>query len=298
MVNKRNKDITSSKTCSFFYMIPHLYPGSPKTRLCPFGDRESFTWMIIIKDLFSVWSWTSRVGKRWFLLLHLDKIDAKWQNVSIFATATAQNSHKNFHQFYLPKNLCHGGTQKEVEQVSELHTCKVWRYDQCISGVHSFKHINLQDLQLEFNLWIEPQQNPALDVYHLPQIRCLLMVSSDKFSCNGPGKVVIRSAKSHDFLMLATLVSDLEGFIHDDGGSSSGHGHITRHLNFAARLWIFEAKKSDSKINSVHTTLLQLHLQVCDNKSNLPFCCESLPSWSSNNCALRTWRFARFLAQW
>ena len=123
------------------------------------------------------------------------------QNVSIFATATAQNSHKNFHQFYLPKNLCHGGTQKEVEQVSELHTCKepkpcffdnspkVWRYDQCISGFHlSFKHINLQDLQLEFNLWIEPQQNPALDVYHLPQIRCLLIVSSDKFSCNGPGK--------------------------------------------------------------------------------------------------------------
>lgn len=48
MVNKINKDITSSKTCSFFYMIPHLYPGSPKTRLCPFGGRESFTWMIII----------------------------------------------------------------------------------------------------------------------------------------------------------------------------------------------------------------------------------------------------------
>jgi len=64
------------------------------------------------------------VDKRWFLLSHLDKIDAKWQNVSIFATATAQNSHKNFHQFYLPENLCHGGTQKEVEQVSELHTCK------------------------------------------------------------------------------------------------------------------------------------------------------------------------------
>ena len=36
----------------------------------------------------------------------------------------------------------------------------------------------------------------------------------------------------------------------------------------------------------------------CENKSILPFCCESLPSWSSNNFALRTWRFARFLAQW
>lgn len=61
-------------------------------------------------------------GQEVVLLLHLHKIDATWQNVSIFATATAQNSHKNFHQFYLPKNLCHGGTQKEVEQVSELHT--------------------------------------------------------------------------------------------------------------------------------------------------------------------------------
>lgn len=56
------------------------------------------------------------------------------------------------------------------------------------------------------------------------------MVSSDKFSCNGPGK----SSTGQPNRMLATLVSDLEGFIHDDGGSSSGHGHITRHLNFAA----------------------------------------------------------------
>ena len=192
---------------------------------------------------------------------------------------------------FLPKNLCHGGTQKEVEQVSELHTCKEptvltnHRYDQCISGFHSFKHINLQNRH--WNSSYESNLNKIqLSIPTSPQIRCLLMVSSDKFSCNGPGK----SSTGQPNRMLATLVSDLEGFIHDDGGSSSGHGHITRHLNFAA---LNQIPKS-----ILYTQQFCNYTFRCENKSSLPFCCESLPSWSSNNFALRTWRFARFLAQW
>ena len=140
MLNKEIKTShhPSSKICSFFYMTPHLYPGSARTGLCLFGGRESFTWMIIIKtkdhSLFGLGlpEFPRLVDKRCFCFCKEIRKMHFLDKMSPCSLATAHSHTKTSTIFrarnvlfmFLPKNLCHGGTQKEVEQVSELHTCK------------------------------------------------------------------------------------------------------------------------------------------------------------------------------
>ena len=234
------------------------------------------------------------------------------QHVSIFATATAQNSHKNFHQFYLPKNLCHGGTQKEVEQVSELHTCKEptnrvffpthQRYDGMInvsSGIHSFKTHQSAGSTIGIQFMNRTStKSSSRCLSSPPNPRCLLMVSSDRFSCNGPGKRSWSGQQNRMIFYCWPLwyqTSKGLSTMTEDPPPGMGILPVTSTLQ---RGFGFLKQKNQIPKSILYTQQFCNYTFRCENKSKLPFWCESHTSWSSNHFALRTWRFARFLAQW